>query len=568
MTLNFTASDNRGLDAVWYSYNGTNTTLSVTNGTLKTIYFNYEPNENDLTVWANDSFGNLNSLTATWTPKIIENSRTFNSTSFDTAYETISLDLTANSSLTNVYLNYSGTPIPTTNLNGVWSYSRDLPNSTIGNNIFNWILTYDGTNISSPNYYYQNVTNLTFNYCTSNPYLNISFQDENTLTPINATISTSTFDYYLGSGTVKKTLTYENTSANYHYYFCGNSGTRPLFVQPNLQYKQGTDYPQRIWNPSLQTYTPTTTNQILYLLSSTDGIYVTYQVLDSIGTQISGVEVTATRTISGSTFTVGTGTTDEAGLVTFWMNPDFSHTLTFSKTGYSTYTLTQFPTQSSYTVTLGQAISGGIEDYLKGMSYSISPPLQTLESNTNYSFTFSLTSSYWNVSSFGFSLWGDGVPIGESTSNTANTTIYETINVSDYSSINMSYYWIINGTITTGTLEWNVFNSNNETSWSISNFFTDLITYIDVGGGNGIFGINQGSVNFLVFIFIFLSVGMVSYKFGVRSPMIVGGMVFGLVILFNVAIPLISVRGGGIPYFPTIFVGAVEIALVIWETTR
>jgi hypothetical protein len=564
LTLNTTITETY-IDTCWKEYNSTNTTFSCSTGVKSSTGFPYAPGQNSLTIWANDSAGNQVGNTTTWTVKLAENLRTFNTTSFDTSGEIFSINITANASLSNVYLNYSDTFYPTTKSGTVWSKSLQVPTSKVGNNLLNFVMTYAGTNYSSL-YDYQNISSTVFTLCNATyttKFLNISFKDENDLTVINATIPTSSFIYYIGSGTVNKTLTYSNVTVNYDYTFC-STVPGDLNVIPSLQYKQGADYPQRIWNPSTQIYNSTLTNKILYLLKATDGIYVTYQVLDGTGGQLTGVNVNATRTIEGETVLVGTGQTDAAGLVTFWMNPDFVHTVTFEKTGYTSFTLNHFPTQSSYTVTLGTSSTSGVNDYLRGVSWHILPILGiNLEPNTFYNFNLTLNSSYWTLDSFGFNLYGDGSVIGGNTSTESDGVITNLINTSGYSHIIIDYYWVINGTTTDATSGgWFIFDSTEGTGWSIGNFFTDLSTY----SGQGIFGLSQNALNFIIFVIIFVSVGLVSYRFGISSPGVVSGMVFALVFLFDFALGMIDI-GIGIANFPTIFVGLVTVALIVKEST-
>jgi len=573
LTLNITATDTNLQTCIW-NYNGTNTTTPCTSGLLNTSYFNYSKDVNSGIFYVNDSLGNTNSSNISWNYKIFENNRTINSTSFDTATESYLINITANSSLTNVYLNYSDTIYATTQSGTVWSQSHEIPTSKVGNNLVNFIMTYAGTN-SSSTYSYQNVTSTVFSLCNATysiPFLNISFKDEADLSTINATIPTSTFTYYLGDGTISKNLTYVDNTANYNYTFCSNVGSRNLNVDPTVQYKQGTDYPQRIWTPELQIYNSSFKNQTLYLLSSIDGIYVTYQVLDSIGGKLQGVDVTAVRTISGNSITVGVGQTDSAGLVTLWLNPDFVHALTFSKTGYTSYSLDQFPTQSSYTVTLSGGSSDGITDYLRGIIWNIKPILgTTLPANTNIYFNFTVNSSYWTLDSFGFSLYGDDVLVGANSSTENYGTLTNLLNTSNYTNLIINYYWIINGTLTNSSSGgWFIYDYNEGTDWSINTFFTDLKTYATPGAdGHGIFGLTQNSLNFIIFMIIFISVGIVSYKFGLTSPSIISGVVFGLVFLFDYALGMLDIGiGGALEHLPTFFVGLVTVALIVKETTE
>ncbi len=171
--------------------------------------------------------------------------------------------------------------------------------------------------------------------------------DEGTSSNVNATIDSSTWSYYLGSGTVTKSLLFSNNSENYYYPFCLSAGNNTMHNTRSLQFASA-GYPQRKYDASSD-LTNTTTNKILYLLSSADGIYALIQVVDQDGDAVIGAEVTVERDFSGVSTVVGQETTDSAGTVTFWVNPDYDHTFTFVSTDCTGETVTIRPTQTQYT---------------------------------------------------------------------------------------------------------------------------------------------------------------------------------------------------------------------------
>ena len=63
-TLNYTASDNNALGACWYNYNGANTTLA---GCINATFTALNNQQSTLTLYANDSAGNVNSTNVTFT---------------------------------------------------------------------------------------------------------------------------------------------------------------------------------------------------------------------------------------------------------------------------------------------------------------------------------------------------------------------------------------------------------------------------------------------------------------------------------------------------------------------
>ena len=70
-----------------------------------------------------------------------------------------------------------------------------------------------------------------------------------------------------------------------------------------------------------------------------------------------------------------------SGAITMWLNPDFIHEFTFTKSPYTTLTRSFAPTQSSYTITMGGETGGdsGRNDYVKGVPWIVKgtklPPL-------------------------------------------------------------------------------------------------------------------------------------------------------------------------------------------------
>jgi hypothetical protein len=568
LQLNFTTTDTN-LDDVWYNYNGTNITIvgavsGVTN--LSNITLTTKKN---VTIYANDTVGNLNTTTFSWDYKIFENSRTYNTTSYETGYETYSVNVTANSNLTAVYLNLNGTHYQATD-GGNWDYSFDLPTTSVGNNSVGWVFTYGGTNISSTYTTYQNVLNTVLALCNATyptPYLNITFKDESTLGSINATMPLGEFSYYLGSGSVTKTLQNINASENTRYSFCVSPSTRTLNIDAYVQYASS-GYPQRIWNPTVTSYNNTTTSQVLYLLSSADGLYVTFQVINSVEQPISNVEVTAIRQISGSDVTVATGTTDDAGTVTFWLNPDFSHDFAFAKTGYTSYSTSFLPTQTQYTI---QMVGGGVNNNpssFRGIAYNVYPTNKSLVNDTSYNFQFNLTSDFWTITEYGFNLrLSNGTIITGSTTSTEATLLSKAYNTGNQTVIYMDYYWLVNGSYVNKTQKWMVFNSAN-TGWSINHFFGRLNTYLSVG----LFGLDDFGRYLIIFIILFIVAGVMSYKYGLNSPIQVSFIIFATVFLFDVTlnfIPDITLANGlVVPNILTFLTGSIFVIILIKEGTQ
>ena len=557
----------------WFNYNGTNTTLGCVNATLGTYYFNYEKNMNNLTVYVNDTFGNEGSELVSWNVKVLENARTFTPSLFETQTETYSIYVTANSSLTAIKLFWNNTNYSLSENNGLWSYTRDMPLG-IGTFLFNYKFIYSGDTITSTNSTQEE--NLTLFTPTNATYpdifLNVSFKDENTLTSINASIPTSEFIYYLGTGVVNKTLTFINNSNNYDYTFSGTTGSENLKVIPTIQYRQVSDYPQRIWQPTIQTYNSTDTNQILYLLSTTDGIFVTYQVSSTTGVVIQGVDVVSTRIVSGETILIGSGTTDSAGLITFWMNPDFQHITTFNKDGYDEYIFTHFPTQKNYAITLGSSTTQSI-DCTQGISQTIKPSQDFLYQNVIYDFNYTINSAYWNLTNFQFTLlYGNGSSIGSnsSTSSSGGTISLYNVNVSNSANITMNYLYKIDSSDCsqiTGTRAW-ITQTTTGIEFSIWQLTQDFNTHIS----NNLFGFDNFGKTLISFLIIVLMVGGLSRRYGIASESAIMGILFGIVFFLDVGLNLIpKVQIGdiiSIDHFFTVITFILLFVIIIREIRR
>jgi hypothetical protein len=462
-------------------------------------------------------------------------------------------------------LNYNGTLSLAIQTGSIWNVSKTLSSSNIGNNTLNWIATYAGINYTTNNSY-QIGSQINFSICDGTytvPYLNISFKDEGNLSIIKAKVPSSTFTYYLGDGSVTKTYLYSTVTEDYNHTFCFSPPNKTVNVDVDFQYSGGS-YPQRIYSSGLIAYTNATTNKTLYLLGSASGLYVTFQVLDSSDTPIQNVYVNASRDISGVNTVVGEGLTGSDGGITFWLNPDYQHTVKFSKAGYTDYTTTIFPTQSLYTIQLGgtAVISN---DYTRGVEVSITPSNEnsTLYNGTIYNFSAVVSSTYWSITSWGFNLKnGSGIYYYNTSAASNGGILQQNINTLDNVSFIMEFYYMINSTYTNYTYYWNVQNTLGD-DWSIKTFGKDLKTYLN----SGMFGLTNFGLSLIIFFIIIIGTGIVSYKFGFVSPAAIVAVIFGIVFLLDIGLGLMDNLNpiGAVSHTPTIFVGLVLVIFIIRE---
>ena len=421
--------------------------------------------------------------------------------------------------ISNVYLNYDGTIGGMTSQgNGIYNISKSLLSSNIGNNTINYIHTISGVNYTSKDYY-QQVNPILFGLCNATltvQYINFSFKDEETLLDLNATMDTSTWVYYLGDGTDTKTLIFSNTSLNDNYAFCLSPGNRTLHNTRNIQYAS-TGYPQRKYDASSD-LTNVTTNKTLYLLSSTDGIYSTIQVVDQDGDKVSGAEVTVERQFSGIWTIIGQETTDDAGLVTFWLNPDYDHRFTFVDDDCTGLTVTIRPTQTQYTQQLQCGVSDAIYvSQIEGIKYARRPGTGIIQPGT-YNFSFQIVSSKENLVNVSMQLVNssNGVVLNSTYSSCTpgGCTIYVMHVITGGDDIKGKYYIDIgNGTILLeGDARWRVIDIPTVGKVGIKTFFNDIRYVIDEWGDDT----DTADFNRLVIVFFFmaLTISALNYQFG------------------------------------------------------
>ncbi len=383
----------------WYDYTAGNTTITCGDGYIAINIT--DADDRELIMYANDTVPVEVQDSTSWIYKFLETDLEYNQTTYETAIEkyTVSLTSTGGEVVTATF-NYNGTEYVATKTGNdvTMVFTSTLPSISegyTGNNSFFWNLSFGEEYISSQTYY-QQVSDLNFQQCNSTgyPFLNFTFKDEESFEFMSSKFSTSDLEYWLGDGTQKIDFNFIDNTANPSYGFCLNVNYT-LNYDGEFRYSN-TSYPQRIFTTS-GTLTNDTTFELLYLLHEDDGIFSSIQVVDGLGDVISGVEVTAEREFSGTWTTVGISNTDSAGSVTFWVNPDYDHRFTFSKSGCTGVTSTLRPTQTQYTQTLDCGANTSIYiSPLQGIIYSRKPAEGILLPGVT-NFTFQVVSSRNNI---------------------------------------------------------------------------------------------------------------------------------------------------------------------------
>ncbi len=222
-TLNVTFTDS-SLDECWYDYNGTNITIEgCVSGISNSTNFTLEDNNFNMTIYSNDTSGNLNSTFISWSYILFKNSETFNSNTTEGSTETFSINITVGQTPLSANFIYNGTitsaDIDTSNFPIViLSETITIPNvdtSTIFT--FFWNLVSDSNNVNSTTSN-QTVNNLALDNCSSfgNVLFNYTIVDEASQTQLNGTTQNVTLEVDISIFSFDRSLSILNFSTQFN----------------------------------------------------------------------------------------------------------------------------------------------------------------------------------------------------------------------------------------------------------------------------------------------------------------------------------------------------------------
>lgn len=435
---------------------------------------------------------------------------------------------------------------------------------TNGSVLFNWTIVLNSTIDRSFSANNQTVLGLFFgltNATQSTTVLNISFRNETVAQePVTALVSSFFSTYHVGNGSIVKTFSFTSATEELNYSFGTNANTT-LSANYSINYDNIYSESRSLLQAPFISLTSIVTEKILFLLPSSEGIFVTFQVLNVGQQTLSDVLMVVKQGINE----IFKGFTDSAGLVTIFLNPATSYSFEFSKEGFDNFTTILMPTQSTFTINLGGGPTDQLQDFSRGITYSIEPTDILLDTDRLYNFSLTLSSEFWTLDSFGFNLvnsTGQSFGSVSSTVGTGGTISLQNIDTGNSSQISMLLFWEINGTFSNTTRVWQVVKGG-DSSFSILNFFTDLSTYIS----SGLFGLKDFGLRVIVFLAIFLFAGVLSFKFGLTSPTSIAGLMTAGIGFFDVALNLVP-NPTPIANFPTIVMVILTIALAFREGSR
>ncbi len=500
--LNVTS--NQTIDTWWYENNGGAKTIFTANSSI-----HFLEGSNDLTVWGNSSNGIENSSTVIFMVDTNAPTITIVSPITNTLYQNDSIDLnityTENNTDTFLYslnggANVSYTPNVTANFTNRIASVTVCMNDTAGY----WACD----TVSSFYIGYIERCSGDVNMKT----INYTVRDEDNLSFINSSFDLS-LNYWISDASINTTYTFDSSSNEQFFEFC----IYPNWTSVTANYEldvSAPDYPQRDYEQLSATLSNTTTTSNLYLLYVDDGSYPKFVTVDRINFPIRDVSSKVERSIGGSYVPVSSGQTDDAGMISFWLDEDIEYKFTFQKSGYETQILYLKPTTPDiYYINMGGTsdivINGSVYENL---TYSISPLNTTLLNLTSYTFWFNISSSSGTLDSYGFRLENNtGNFLGSSTGTAVNgSNLSITITTHNANERIFGYFnYTIDDVIKTTQRNWYV-RYIYQGSASLKTFLNNFVNSEALGMNDLVRGI-------IAFLIIFVTAGLLSHYSGVYS---------------------------------------------------
>lgn len=567
------------------TYNGIIDYISINDCVvLNTTNFTYVSGVDEYNISVTDIFGLTNSSLATWGEQIITiNSNTYTTPVYETTFQNFSTNITYNETAwdsISAELVWAGTGYSATKIGEGFgtiffkTLSIPLLGEAVGDKYFHYVFT--GINATgeytfdSPNYT-QLVKRQTFGYCNAtldDTYLNITFLDETNGSVLNAINDYVSVDYGITIGADKANFLSSDVSANQNYSFCFDP-SQTVYVDFDFKYS-GSGYPLRTFNYENASLTTIQTNLTLYMLSSTDGIYSSIQVAEPSGSPISDARVIMERQIAGVWVVIGDENTGDDGLVTFWVNPNYPHRITASKTGFATSQKTITPSQTLYTLTLSVSGGGGTYtsnlDGIRWVTYPRSGPIP----NATVNFNTTVTAGNADLVNCKFELINasDLTQVLNSSTGITNSSYCQLILTYNTSTkTNIFGKLSINTTSTGGWVvvdadwKWLPFHQSVKGWQKITGIFSDFSTIGEFGEDN------EGTYSRLMFFFIFMTIlmGMLHYFTGIdiTTPGISVIIIFGITLLASMAGLLTIELGNDTLGDSAFFVGKYSILAIV-----
>lgn len=532
-TINFTSTDTN-LDSCWLSYNGTNTSVSCSSGVSSEVSFPIVKDLYSATIYSNDTIGNINSSLVTWSYKVFENNMLFIEDTFETEDETYTINVTANSSLSSIVLNYNGTNYTMSQSGNLWSKSFDVPQLTADENRSLYFLFFYVDEIIQSDTSYQYVRNWNLSYSNPYQYINVSIYDEETYELLNLTTLQSLIDYYSGSGTNYLIFSDSEEQDGIYEINISNSSVGDVAADTTFTFSR-TGYQQRNYYNTFLLTNSTIQNVNLYLLLSDAGILNIFDITENGLLDISGATIRAYKIDGVNEYLVDSAVTDDSGQGILFLDPNYLHRISVSKDECTTVETNKYPTGGTTEISLSCAGEDGElsinKSLYEGLTIDFSPTTTNIQNGTQ-EFSVNIDDSDCDLSNSYFSLIIGGTTVNSTTGTSPCGEELSLFYNPENGSIKSYVKITKNATDLYSTKIYYVLNTN--TLISIDKSLWDiLIEFQD----QDFFGLSNTSKTFISFIVIFLIVGGLSITEGVKADSV------GTLILVEILISLFSLLG-------------------------
>jgi len=449
--LNITANDTN-LSNVWYNYNGTNVFI---NGAISGIYnlTNITTTSNrTITIYANDTYGGLNTETFNLFYKVFENSQTYVNTTYSGVSNTFSINITS-PNLSSLMLNYNGTNYTASTYpsgsNTIGSVNIVAPSFSTNQNIsFYWIFTMLDSSIISNSAKNQSVSTINLGNTYPNLLYNITIKDEATGAVIpnnNVTMAYSVTYGVTNTSIIGTNLFNDNKLSNKNMSLDVNAN---VYMAGSITYS-AFGYIGRTYSFIEDSINSSTYKNITLYLSNSSSSYVkTMLVTDEAGRGRPSLFFQYTQLLGVKTL-VATEQLDSTGKTTIVFVPNTQYTFEFYTSGCSNATKNIiFYDQSDYTQVLSCS-SYNPDDYVdpfEAMRVSFYPSGVFYVDNTT-----NASNSLFSVNVSGNSAFCNNInALSFTVKNSAGTTIVND-NANNCDVLSGSGYFNL-GTTATGTL--------------------------------------------------------------------------------------------------------------------
>ncbi len=400
-----------------FTYNDVETFLDNVSVCIETNFttFLYVNGVNNLSFKVQEEFGLNTTNTTSWTFSFLETGIIFTGNVSETSSQTFDINLTTNLNVQSIaaILTYNGTNFTSTascsSGDCMISNTLDIPLVEVGDFVlynFFWNLAiFNGTDSSSiiTSTRQQNVTRIFLEECNatfSAQTLNFTTRDEQTLEQIDPFNFDGTFDFWIGSGDIKRDNSFSNSDTETFLCLQPNV-TMKIDATINYDEASDTNYTDRFYYFNEEAITNTSQDIVMYLLKSSSSTSFILKVQDDSLLPVSNalIEIHRFYPGTGEFRIVQIAKTDDAGKsIGFFETETVDYKFIIKKGGVTlleTGTQKVVPETSPFTLTfnIGEPLD---EPWINQI------PIEDLDSSLTFNNSNSLVSYIYTDSSGDF----------------------------------------------------------------------------------------------------------------------------------------------------------------------